>query len=312
MCFSVQGMYSAVIYGTLQCENGQDRRKERTGYGSCTQRNVSVDHRDIAGSWLDLVLFCKGLRRRSIHAGDVGGVQLPQRECMSVTVYIKPEKNIEVCRKEVFLSQIADVWCRDKSLEAKCKAIKVMTIGSNREERYVIPGIKLVELIQQVDPRAEVTNLGEQDMIIDYQPKAHKIGMLDWIKTAFVCLIVFFGGAFAIMTFNNDGSVSDIFKDVDQLVVGNMTTSSASDSTGEAGMETGQKHEKKSAGVMLLEISYSVGLILGVTLFFNHFGKRKVTLDPTPIEVQMRLYEEQVETTVIRNASRKESGVDTQ
>ncbi len=231
---------------------------------------------------------------------------------MSVTVYIKPEKNIEVCRKEVFLSQIADVWCRDKSLEAKCKAIKVMTIGSNREERYVIPGIKLVELIQQVDPRAEVTNLGEQDMIIDYQPKAHKIGMLDWIKTVFVCLIVFFGGAFAIMTFNNDGSVSDIFKDVDQLVVGNMTTSSASDSTGEAGMETGQKHEKKSAGVMLLEISYSVGLILGVTLFFNHFGKRKVTLDPTPIEVQMRLYEEQVETTVIRNASRKESGVDTQ
>jgi len=60
-----------------------------------------------------------------------------------------------------------------------------------------------------------------------------------------------------------------------------------------------------------LEISYSVGLIVGVTLFFNHFGKRKVTLDPTPIEVQMRLYEDQVDTTVIQNASRKESGVDT-
>ena len=110
-------------------------------------------------------------------------------------------------------------------------------------------------------------------------------------------MIVFFGGAFAIMTFNNDGSVSDIFKDVDKLVVGNPTEPSS---------------EKKSSGVMIMEISYSVGLILGVTLFFNHFGKRKVTLDPTPIEVQMRLYEDQVETTVIRNASRKESGVDTQ
>lgn len=242
---------------------------------------------------------------------------------MSVTVYIKPEKSTEVYQNEVFLGQIAQIWCRDKTLEAKCKSIKVMSIGSHREERYVIPGIKLVEWIQQVDPRAEVSNLGEQDVIIDYQPKVHQIGTWDWIKTAFVCLIVFFGGAFAIMTFNNDGSVSDIFHDIDQLVVGNTYVAHSSESIGEIGQRIGQKDGqkdeqkdeqkvgKKSTGVMILEISYSVGLILGVTLFFNHFEKRKVTLDPTPIEVQMRLYEEQVETTVIRNASRKESGVDT-
>lgn len=240
---------------------------------------------------------------------------------MSVTVYIKPDKNTEVTQKEVTLGQLCQVWCRDKALEAKCKAIKVMTIHDHREERYVIPAIKLVELIQQADPRAEVTNLGEQDVIIDYQPKAHRIGSIDWGKTFLVCLIVFFGGAFAIMTFNNDGSVSDIFKDVDRLVVGN-DHSGQNGQTGErdglemesSGQESfqsePQSNQKKSTGVMILEISYSVGLILGVTLFFNHFGKRKVTLDPTPIEVQMRLYEDQVETTVIRNASRKESGVD--
>jgi len=140
-------------------------------------------------------------------------------------------------------------------------------------------------------------------VIIDYQLIVHKIGRWDWVKTALVCLIVFFGGAFAIMTFNNDGSVSDIFKDVDRLIAGNEQREENSEESNNA---------DKSMGVLILEISYSVGLILGVTIFFNHFGKRKVTLDPTPIEVQMRLYEEQVETTVIRNASRKESGVDTQ
>jgi len=96
---------------------------------------------------------------------------------------------------------------------------------------------------------------------------------------------------------------SDIFKDVDRLIAGNEQREENSEESNNA---------DKSMGVLILEISYSVGLILGVTIFFNHFGKRKVTLDPTPIEVQMRLYEEQVETTVIRNASRKESGVDTQ
>lgn len=222
---------------------------------------------------------------------------------MSVTVYIKPDKNTEVTQKEVSLGQVCQIWCRDKTLESKCKAIPVMTIRSGQEERYVLPAIKLVEMIQQVDPRVEVSNLGEQDMIIDYQPKIHKIGRWDWIKTALVCMIVFFGGAFAIMTFNNDGSVSDIFQDVDRLITGNIQQ--------EEDGGTGS-HTEKSVGVLILEISYSVGLILGVTLFFNHFGKHKVTLDPTPIEVQMRLYEDQVETTVIRNASRKESGVDTQ
>ena len=241
---------------------------------------------------------------------------------MSTTVYIKPGKNTEVHEKEVVLGQIAQVWCRDKALEERCKAIPIMTIGDDREGRYVLSVMQLVEKIQQLDPGAEVCNLGEQDLIIDYQPQVRRIGAKDWLKTAGICLIVFFGGAFAIMTFNNDGSVSEIFRDVDRLVVGERTGSVAKETAGEEaareetigpenGEISGEKQEgSKTVGVLILEISYSVGLILGVTLFFNHFGKRKVTLDPTPIEVQMRLYEDQVDTTVIQNASRKESGVD--
>jgi stage V sporulation protein AA len=50
--------------------------------------------------------------------------------------------------------------------------------------------------------------------------------------------------------------------------------------------------------------------MIGVILFFNHIGKHKLSMDPTPIEVQMRLYEDEVSTTLIQNASRKEAGVD--
>ena len=66
----------------------------------------------------------------------------------------------------------------------------------------------------------------------------------------------------------------------------------------------------QSDGITVLEIGYSLGLMAGVLVFFNHFVKRKLTTDPTPIEVQMRLYEDEVDTTVIQNAARKESGVD--
>lgn len=222
---------------------------------------------------------------------------------MSILVYIKPEKHTEVYDRQVCLGQVAQVLCRDRELETCCKEMMVLQITENKEAHYVLSVMDLVAGIQEIHPQAEVINLGESDLIVGYLPEPRTQGMGQWIKTALVCLIVFFGGAFAIMTFNNDGSVSQIFQDVDRLVLG----------TGEemrAGTAEEGASQKKTTGVWILEISYSVGLVLGVTIFFNHFGKRKITLDPTPIEVQMRLYEDQVGTTVIQNASRKESGID--
>ena len=41
-------------------------------------------------------------------------------------------------------------------------------------------------------------------------------------------------------------------------------------------------------------------------LFFNHFGGRKITEDPTPMEVEMRVYEDDVNKTLIEQEKRKE------
>ena len=40
-------------------------------------------------------------------------------------------------------------------------------------------------------------------------------------------------------------------------------------------------------------------------MFFNHFGKKRFTADPTPMEIQMRIYENDIQTTLVENASRK-------
>ena len=49
---------------------------------------------------------------------------------------------------------------------------------------------------------------------------------------------------------------------------------------------------------------------LGILIFFNHFASWKLTVDPTPIEVEMRLYEDNVGKTLIQNYGRKERGID--
>ncbi len=207
---------------------------------------------------------------------------------MSEVIYLNLRQNSEVYCQDVFLKDLGSVWCTDKNVENKCNAIKVMHIDKKEHVRITCSVMDIIELILTAHPKLQVTNLGEVDIIIDYQPKPRKIGLWDWLKTIFVCFTLFFGAAFAIMTFNNDCSVSDAFAQMYKLVMGS-----------------------ESEGASIIEASYSIGIPLGIILFFNHFSKKNMAKDPTPIEVQMRNYETDVNDAIIKNAEREERGIDT-
>lgn len=95
--------------------------------------------------------------------------------------------------------------------------------------------------------------------------------MIEKIKIFIVCIIVFIGAGFAIMTFNEDVAVSDLFEKLYIIVDGT-----------------------SGFGIKILQISYSIGIALGITIFYNRFGKSKNENEPTPIELKMRQYEEDV------------------
>lgn len=207
---------------------------------------------------------------------------------MSEIIYLNLRQNSEVYRQDVFLKDLGSVCCSDKDIENKCLGIKVVHIDKKEHVRITYSVLDIIELILSDVSGTHVTNLGETDIIIDYQPKPKKTGLWDWIKTIFVCFTVFFGGAFAIMTFNNDCSVSEAFAQIYKLVMG-----------------------CEAEGASVIEAAYSVGLPIGILIFFNHFSKKSMAKDPTPIEVQMRNYESEVNEAIIKNAERKEKGIDT-
>jgi len=53
-----------------------------------------------------------------------------------------------------------------------------------------------------------------------------------------------------------------------------------------------------------------VGIAVGIIIFYNHLGGKRITKDPTPIEVQMRLYEDDVNTTLIEGCNREGTSID--
>lgn len=206
---------------------------------------------------------------------------------MSGTVYLKIEKNVQIHSRIVSFKDIAQIVADDSALENKIRVLKLPPDTVQGPGRYPISVMTLIELIQREFPGIEVNNIGEADFILTLEKKKQPGGLYAWCKTALVALIAFFGAAFAIMTFNNDANVTDVFGNLYRLIMG-----------------------AEPQGITVLEISYSVGLSLGILVFFNHFASWKITVDPTPIEVEMRLYEENLDKALIQNAGRKEAQTD--
>lgn len=205
----------------------------------------------------------------------------------SKTVYLNLREMTEVGKKDIYVKDVGDVYCSDVTLAAKCRAQKVKTIRDGREHRYVESALSVIEKLEKLDPSVQVDNVGKVEFVIDYHPQKVPSALWQWTKTLFVSVVCFCGAGFAIMTFNNDVSVNSVFQEVYRLITG-----------------------QETSGFTVLELSYSIGLALGILLFFNHFARWKLNTDPTPLEVEMRLYEENISKTLIKNHERKEREVD--
>ena len=139
----------------------------------------------------------------------------------STTVYLKIPQVKEVYETEVYLGMIADVHSSDRAAEAKAKAVKITSFsGKGKEAVYVGNVMDLVEKIEKTGQNIQVDNLGETDFVVTYRAKRRKSRLWEWMKTGLVSAVAFFGAAFAIMTFNNDANVTDVFAKLYEMVIG--------------------------------------------------------------------------------------------
>lgn len=200
----------------------------------------------------------------------------------NATIYLKCDRNVEVQSEDVYMTDVGSLRCADQTVAAKVKALKIHHFGREDARRCVISTLKLVELMENACPGVTVQIVGEPDVLVEWVKADRHKGGIQWLKGLFVCLISFFGTAFTIMAYHNDVGINDVFTQVYRMVM-----------------------NREPQGLNVLEVSYSAGLALGIIVFFNHVGGRRLTKDPTPIEVAMRNYEEDVDKALIATAGRE-------
>ena len=199
-----------------------------------------------------------------------------------MTIYVKAKKKGSVKSAKVVVSDIADVFCCDNKVKKSVNKIELYEFpikAKHKTFRKVITIMDIVEKISYRYPECIIESIGEKEILVEYDISTPPPRACEMIKVALICVLVFFGAAFTIMAFNNDISIQGVFERFYFQMTG-----------------------EKKPDVSELEIAYSLGLALGIIIFFNHIGKKRLTNDMTPIEVELDKHEKEINDAMIDNA----------
>lgn len=220
---------------------------------------------------------------------------------MTEVVYIALRERVQVTQPLVTVKDVADVYTQNQSTVEQIQGVPLFAFvtentlpkkrkGRIRHYKATRQIISMLRVIQEIQ-RSGISHLllptGEQDCIVEYIGEKVPRKFWEFWKLFFVCLICLAGGAFSIMAFHNDISLPDMFQKFYTFVTG-----------------------MPSDGNTLLEFMYSIGLGIGIVVFYNHVGKRRISKDPTPIEVSMRTYEQEMNSAMVKDWEREGKIID--
>jgi stage V sporulation protein AA len=201
-------------------------------------------------------------------------------------IYVKLSQQVDIIAKqEIVIKDIAKIE-GDEALINKIGKMKVLTIPSDCECNYLVTLLDIIKLIKNQYKDLVIYNIGQDETIISFcKEKKQEKPLIVFGKVLSVCLILLCGGAIAIMTFHTDAAVPDVFTEFYILFLGN-----------------------DDLKPYIIEIPYSIGITVGIVTFYNHFSKITLTKDPSPIEVEITKYNQDVMNTIREKLDKKEGG----
>jgi stage V sporulation protein AA len=181
------------------------------------------------------------------------------------TIYIRMRHKVQVRPDEKILINDITQLIAPEEIFMQLKTQCIHQVSREDRNIIVIDVMKVIAAITEKLPYADVQTIGPAQTIVEvvYKKKgvSFPLFLLIW-------LLLFFGAALAIMNFHEDVSMQSVHQELYTIITG--------------------KEEMKP---LLFQIPYSVGLGLGMILFFNHIFKKRINEEPSPLEVEMFNYQ---------------------
>nr|WP_263325847.1 stage V sporulation protein AA [Neobacillus sp. Marseille-Q6967] len=192
---------------------------------------------------------------------------------MEKTVYIRMRNRVLVKPdQKIYLTDIAQIIAPENFLQP-LKHLMVHQITEEDNKIVIIDVMRVIRQISSMIPNAEVQTIGPAQAIIEV---VYKKKQMSYPLFLLIWFLLFFGSAMAIMNFHDDVSMQSVQEKIYTMI-------------------TGMEDSKP----WLFQIPYSIGLGLGMVLFFNHVFQKRINEEPSPLEVEMFNYQMDIDNYVI-------------
>lgn len=194
-------------------------------------------------------------------------------------VYIRMRNRVQVKGNQtVRIKDIARIIGPEEVIPI-IEEIILLTVKKEDRNIIVIDLAQVIMAIRKMDQTIELETFGPSQTIIEIILSKKKMSYLTF---ALVWFLLFVGGGMTIMNFHVDVSMGEVHQKIFTIITG--------------------KVEDKP---LLIQIPYSFGLGIGMILFFNHFFKKRFNEEPSPLEVEMFNYQQDLDSYVIMNENKE-------
>lgn len=189
-------------------------------------------------------------------------------------------------RHKVKVKMLQQVTLGDVSLvvahgleEDELKQTVLHRVTPEDKHLIVIDATRVIALLKERFPDVEVEILGPCQTILEIvlPEKSPR-----FLLVLFVWILLFIGSGLAIMNFHEDVSMQAVHQRIFEMI-------------------TGEKEEYP----LWLQIPYSLGIGVGMILFFNHLFKKRLNEEPSPLEVEMFNYQQSLDQYVVMHENKE-------
>ncbi|MDC3415428.1 stage V sporulation protein AA [Aquibacillus salsiterrae] len=191
---------------------------------------------------------------------------------MGESMYVRLRKNITVKQNsEIRLKDIAFVT-GSPNIVNRLGNTFIYQISKKDQSVSVIDGFVVIQQLVDKFPQLDIQLIGQNQTIVTIEQKQKKPSIF---LVSVIWLLLFIGSAMAIMNFHYDVSMQEVQQKLHYLLTGDKVTNP-----------------------LWMQIPYSLGLGVGMILFFNHLFKKRFNDEPSPLEVELFKYQQDLDSYV--------------
>jgi stage V sporulation protein AA len=181
-------------------------------------------------------------------------------------VYVRMRHRVQALPSQnLKIGDIAQIVANDE-IRSLVGNTDIHQVTPEDKKLIVIDVMKVIRAVNITLPEIEIQTMGAAQTIVEvfYSKTRFKpiFFMVVWV-------LLFIGAGLAVMNFHEDVSMQEVHQKLYRIITG-----------------------EENAKPLMLQIPYSIGLGIGMVLFFNHLFKKRINEEPSPMEVEMFNYQQ--------------------